>query len=203
MKKTHPGIFSSFIIFLLFSCLTPHFSGDEFLGPKDVDEKEQFDITKFINPDQPLAYIAEDDPFIYVAKGYEQEVAKELGAEVNGDTWKLQEEKFLKKRKLKELKWEDYHPRVAIIIWTYMKGFKCKEIPAGTWLNVTSKKNKFLRSYKTPQKDWWCLREKGQRCKIVIKKITGDFLYQTQRKREKESRNKALVILYALRILKV
>ena len=142
------------------------------LGLSDSDTAES-SILDHVDTENLLAYIVDDEPSIYIAKGMDYEVATALDAVVDENVWMLKADSV--KREKKELKWDEWYPRVAIIKWTYMRGFKCKKVPAGTWLDITNKKGKFKRSYKTTEEGWWCLREKGASCKIILKKVTGDF----------------------------
>lgn len=148
------------------------------------------DAADFIDPGQLLAYTTKEEQAIYVAAGQEQLVAEALGAKVEGRLWHLQEDNGAAREK-KELKPEDYYPRVAIIKWTYLNGFKCTEKEAGSWINITTKRGKFVRSYQTTEPGWWCMREPG-RCKIIFKEVTGDFWTRPEGRGERKTETRKL-----------
>lgn len=113
---------------------------------------------------------------LYVAKGFEEQVARGLHAVVNGDTWTWKEDGKDQSREKKELEWSDYFPNVAAVKWTYMRGFECVEHPAGTWINIFNKRGRFKRSYRTQQKRWWCVKASAvHTCRLAMVEVTGDF----------------------------
>jgi len=179
----HYGYLS--VLVILISCMESKTTEDAIIG-----FAEDGDISEFIEPDQLLAYIVENEQVIYVANGAEQTVAEEMGAEIKGQTWYLKEDNGAGREK-KELKWADYHPRMIIVKWTYLRGFRCLEKEKGEWINVTDKRNRFIRSYQTTEKGWWCMREDGA-CKIILKEVTGDFWTKQEGKGTKRTETRKL-----------
>ena len=188
--KIVPCLF--FLMIIGYSCESTTETRDAVIGINENKDERIEDIMDFVDPDQPLAYIVEGELTIYIARGYEEAVAKALDANIENGIWLLKEENFAVKREPKELKWEDWYPRLAIIRWTYMRGFTCVEKPAGSWINITNKKNKFVRSYKTTEKDWWCQREVGQSCKVVNKLTPGDYYTKREGRGRKKFETRTL-----------
>jgi len=137
-----------------------------------------------------MAYVAEDDPAIYVSKGFEEQVATLTAARIEGQVWFLKEDNGQGREK-KELKPEDYYPRVSIVKWTYLQGFRCEEKEAGTWINVLNKKGRFVRSYKTTEKASWCMSGDGS-CKIILKEVTGEFWSRREGRGRKRTETRKL-----------
>lgn len=147
----------------------------EVIGIEIVDG-EALMIEEAILPDELLAYVNIDDSVIYVTKGYEEEVAEDLGADVDGNIWHMKEDGALVARERKELEVQNFYNQVAIVKWTYLKGFKCEQHPAGFWLNIYRRRSgRFYRSHKTTAAGRWCIYRRAGRCKLAVIEVEGEY----------------------------
>lgn len=143
MAKQFPIAF--IICIIMWCCASDKSVQNIIIGPLSENASiSSAEAEDHIDASQLMAYVADDDPAIYVSKGFEEEVAAITAARIEGQVWFLKEDNG-QGRKKKELKPEDYYPRVSIVKWTYLRGFRCEEKEAGTWINVVNKKGKFVR----------------------------------------------------------
>lgn len=168
---------------LLAACSDPETIGFELgaEGPVDIEE--------FVEFENVLAYAVADDAAIYVAPGFEEEVAEALGASVVGNTWTLKEPGGAQpvQREKKPASTGDWYRWPAIVVWTYLRGLKCTEVSKGTMVNIVNKRGGVVAQYRTPEDGAWCMANKRATCKVVWKTVTGQFLtasgWRTQTRR--------------------
>src|SRR5687768_8873482 len=132
MAKQSPIVLS--ICIIMWCCTSNRSVDNVIIGPvTDNAGINSAEAEDYIDASHLMAYVAEDDPAIYVSKAFEEEVAAITAARIDGPVWFLTEDNGQGREK-KELKPEDYYPRVSIVKWTYLRGFRCEEKEAGTWI---------------------------------------------------------------------
>ena len=130
-----------------------------------------------------VAYVRTDDEAIYVVEGQEESVALHIKAEVNGNIWKYTEDGIPVKRERKVIEVSIHDFTMSIIRWIDFDGFKCLEVPAGTWQKIYNRKRgwnswkyKVIMYFKTNETSNWCIKtRRNDLCRTVGGDYEGEY----------------------------
>ncbi len=147
--------------------------------PHDPETPEK--VMDYIEKEDLVAYVTKDSDTIYVAQGFEEVIATDLEAKIEGDVWLLKEEDFGVKRPLKLLDWRKWNSNVYIEVeWTYLNGHDCQKKKKGQFVDFFDNNGVFQRSYRVPEDSHWCIKNEkkdGEEhvCRTRHQAIRGEF----------------------------
>lgn len=181
-----PRPFISYIIivvtlaFVTSSCTT--YEDPEKFGVASLNEPESdIDFMEdWLEANELMAYVMNDDESIYIDDNSVEEIQNELKATIVDNTWSYKNENGdMIQRNQKPLNLKDYSSRVAIVKWSYARGYDCQERPKGYKLPIHragDRNRKIIAAYETDAKGNWCIDDRRRRCKFGWKNVTSRFI---------------------------
>nr|WP_299382317.1 hypothetical protein [Allomuricauda sp.] len=164
-----------------------------FLGCETLEDPEPFGTASLQEPEvesdflqnwlennELMAYVMENDDAIYVDDAYVDDIKESLEATVDNGVWLYQNSKGDSlKRNQQPLNIKDYANRVAIVKWSFARGYQCQELPKGYKLPIHragDRNRKIVAAYELTEKGSWCVDNRRYRCKFGWKKVTARFI---------------------------
>lgn len=180
-KSQSLSILVVFVIVTLFTgCATYEDMDQLSVSSLNTPDSQKEFIDEWLETNELMAYVLNDDNNIYIQEEAIKDIKTALKATINSGVWQYQNSQGqLIKRNQKPLNLKEYSNRVAMIKWSFARGYNCQEKPAGYMLPIHragDRNKKIIAAYETKEKGNWCIDNRSSNCKYVWKKITAKFI---------------------------
>lgn len=181
---------------LLAGCITYEDIDSLGVASLNTPQSEKEFMEEWIESNELMAYVMNEDNNIYVDDEAVPEIQESLKATIDNGVWQYQNaDGQMIKRNQKPLNVKNYSNRIAIVKWSFARGYDCQEKPKGYKLPIHQagdRNRKIVAAYETTEKGNWCIDNRSFRCKFGWKKVTTKLIKVNRNGKLRKRRGKYL-----------